>query len=102
VIAIAENPTKRSKVNFFNFEKSLGHLTILFNRPPRPEACWSSRSKDYCEELIHPAVAHRDPGLNPGSHDREPNAFIAEHISKILPFVRINSMTFLDALEAAK
>ena len=30
----------------------LGHLAILFNRHPKPEACWSNRSYDWCEDVL--------------------------------------------------
>ena len=34
------------------FYSLLGHLAILFSGPPKPEACWSGRNWDKCEERI--------------------------------------------------
>jgi len=38
----------------------LGHLVILFDGTPKPEACWSDRSSELCEELVLTAGAQRD------------------------------------------
>ena len=45
------------------------YSTVLFNGPPKPKACWSSKSKALCEEPILTLGAQHDQDLNLGALD---------------------------------
>ena len=53
--------------------KLLGHLVILFDGLPKPEACWSSRYKN-CEGLQ--LEAHHNLSVNQGPQDLQTQHFL--------------------------
>jgi len=52
------------KYNPFSYPVPLGHLVILFNGPPKPEACWRGRSWDKYEKLILTVGSQHNQNLN--------------------------------------
>jgi len=70
---------------FIYFIVLLGQMGVLFNGPPEPEACLSSKTWDICTELTLIVVARRDRYLNLGSHHCHLSAILLSYLA--VPYI---------------